>query len=232
MFKSLHHPYYRAALIFAAIILLAFGGYWLQHHVSAIESWIQGMGPWASVGFILLFTLLTPFFVSVDLLCIVAGTLFNLPLAIFNVLVGTMIAAAVIFFVGRNFVRQPIQRILEKHPKLVEVDQLIGHGGLRILFLIRLLPLPFAFTSYAFTVSRVKFLDYWLATTGIFLYNSAITYFGSIAGHLSKQMTQGDHYTGPSNSLLFFGVIFSVLILFLIARVAKSEIDRINKPDG
>ena len=97
-----------------------------------------------------------------------------------------------------------------------------------MLFLIRLLPLPFALTGYTFSVSRVKFMDYWLSTSGIFFYNTAITYFGYLAGHLSKQMSQGEHYTGPSNTALLLGVAFCVAVLILIARIAKTEINRMK----
>jgi len=230
--SHLLHPERRAMLIAGLVIVLIFGGYWLEHHVAAVEAWIAGLDHWAGVGFIALFVLLTPLFFSVDLLCVLAGALFTLPEAIAFVLLATMLSAAVIFYIGRYLARDKVQSLLQKHPKLSLIDQLIGEGDLKMLFLLRLLPLPFALLSYVFSVSRVPFRPYWLTTTGIFFYNGAITYLGYIAKHMSKQLTQGGQYAGPHSALLIAGIIVSILVLILVSRMAKAEISKINPAAG
>ena len=222
----------RAVLIVNLVVALIFGGYWLEHHVAAVEAWIQGLDHWAGIGFIALFVLLTPLFFSVDLLCVLAGALFTLPEAIAFVLFATMLSAAVIFYIGRYLARDKVQFLLQKHPKLSLIDQLIGEGDFKILFLLRLLPLPFALLSYVFSVSRVQFRPYWLATTGIFFYNGAITYLGYIAKHMSRQLTQGAQYAGPHSALLIAGIIASILVLILVSRMAKAEISKMNPAAG
>lgn len=228
MLKPKKNEYFRVILIIGALLFLVLGGYWFEHHVLMIESWIESLGHWASLGYITLFILLTPLFVSVDLFCIIAGALFSLPLALFDVLLATMIAAAFIFWVATHLKGELIHGILKRHRLLRDAERLLAQGGLKILFLIRLLPLPFAPTSYLFAMSRVKFFEYWISTSGIFLYNSALTYFGFLAGHLSKQITQGTAYSGPSNSVLLLGVVFCLGVILLIARIAKSELERIK----
>ena len=228
MFDLSTHRDRRAILIVALIIPLIFGGYWLEQHIASIESWIQSMGHWAGIVFIILFVLLTPLFFSVDALCVIAGAIFDLPTAIAYVLIATMIAAALIFFIGHSLAKQKIQAILKQHPRLATIDELVERGGIKMLFLIRLLPLPFALVSYALSVSSAKFKGYWVTTTGIFFYNAAITYFGYMAVHLSKQLSQGGDYTGPCNNFLLGGILICLLVLYLITRIAKTEISKIN----
>lgn len=230
------HPFQRIILLGAFITLVIFIGYWLEHHVAAIEAWLMEMGHWAGVGYIALFILLTPFLFSVDVLCVIAGALFGLSDAITYVLAATMLASAVIFYIGRYLAGDKAQLLLLKHPKLTVYNGLIENNGLKGMFLLRLLPLPFALMSYLFSITRVKFIPYWLATSGIFLYNAAIVYFGYIAQHMSKQLSRGDDYSGPHNIMLVGGIFGSILILYIITKIARSQIALLNsnnsKGDG
>ena len=227
--QKINYSANRLLLIAILIVLLLIGGYWLEHHIVLIESWIQKLGHWAGLGFIVLFLVLTPLFFSVDVLCLMAGALFSLADAITYVLIATMLASALIFFIGRRMAREQIQTIVEKNEKLRSVDRLLQHGGFKILFLLRLLPIPFAPLGYAMSVSKTDFFPYWLATTGIFFYHLIITYFGYTAAHLSKQMIQGGHTGGPSAAMLVGGFIICIAVVFLIIRVAKEELDQIEE---
>lgn len=227
-FGSRSYSFQRIVLTVGFIIALVMVGYWLEHHVTTIENWLSGMGHWAGLGFIVLFIVLTPFFFSVDVLCVIAGALFSLPNAIGYVLAATLLSAAVIFYIGRNLAQEKIQSIVQKHNKLSAVDQLIAMGGFKIMFLLRLLPFPFAILSYVFSISRVPFWPYWFATTGIFFYNSVIVYFGYIAMHMTKQLSQGDDYSGPHNTMLFGGILGCIIVLFLVSRIARIQLAQIQ----
>ena len=222
------HLLQRIIVISTIIIALIVIGYWLEQHVATIEAWLADMGHWAGVGFIILFVVLTPFLFSVDVLCVIAGALFTLSSAIAYVLIATMLATAVIFYIGRHIAKDKVQMLLKKHPKLTMYERLIEENGINIMFLLRLLPLPFALMSYLFSITRVQFLPYCLATTGIFLYNSAIVYFGYIAMHMSKKLSQGADYTGPHNIMLVGGILGVILLLFIIAKIAHSQIEQMR----
>lgn len=226
------HQLQRLILLVAFITVIIIIGYWLEHHVAAIEAWLKDMGHWAGAGFIVLFILLTPLLFSVDVLCVIAGALFGLSGAIAYVLIATMLSAAVIFYIGRYLAGDKAQLLLQKHPKLTVYNGLIENNGLKGMFLLRLLPLPFALMSYVFSVTRVKFLPYWLATPGIFLYNSAIVYFGYIARHMSRQLAQGGDYSGPHNIMLIGGILGSILILYIVTKIVRAQIVLLNSGNG
>lgn len=101
---------------------------------------------------------------------------------------------------------------------------MIDENGFKVMFLLRLLPIPFALLSYVFAMSRSGFFPYWLATTGLFVYNTALVYFGYLAAHISDQLTQGENYTGPHNIFLAGGVIASTLVILLISKIAKHQL--------
>jgi uncharacterized membrane protein YdjX (TVP38/TMEM64 family) len=212
----------------AIIISIIFIGYWLESHIALLEATLQELGPWAGIGFIALFIVLTPFFFSVDVLCVIAGALFTLNEAIVYVMIATMMAAAVIFYLGRYVAKEKAQMLLQHHPKLNMCSQLIDGNGFKVMFLLRLLPIPFALLSYVFAISRSSFLPYWIATTGLFIYNTALVYFGYLASHFSNQLTQGENYDGPHNILLFGGVFACVLVILLISKIAKNQLVQIH----
>lgn len=213
------------------IISVIFIGYWLESHITLIEASLKELGPWASAGFIALFIVLTPFFFSVDVLCVIAGALFTLSEAIVYVMIATMLASAVIFYIGRYVAREKALLLLQQHPKLNMYSQMIGENGLKVMFLLRLLPIPFALLSYVFALSRTKFLPYWIATTGLFLYNTALVYFGYLAGHFSDKLVKGGNYDGPHMILLFGGVFACALVIFVITKITKRQLSQMH-PDA
>ncbi|WP_428352960.1 TVP38/TMEM64 family protein [Methyloprofundus sp.] len=231
---SFHNHSYSTRRIFTSLVVIIsviFIGYWLESHITLIEAGLKELGPWASIGFIALFILLTPFFFSVDVLCVIAGALFSLSEAIVYVMIATMLASAVIFYLGRFAAREKAQMLLQQHPKLEAFSQLVDDNGFKVMFLLRLLPIPFALLSYIFAISKTRFLPYWIATSGLFIYNTALVYFGYLAAHFSDQLTQGDNYEGPQNILLFGGIFASVLVILLISKIAKHQLAQMH-PDA
>ena len=95
---------------------------------------------------------------------------------------------------------------------------------LKIMFLLRLTPLPFAPLSYALARTRVSFVAYFVACTGMFLTNFVSVYSGFVARHLGK-LTSG---SGQLSSLHYLGMfamlLFSIVLTVIIARVARKAI--------
>lgn len=220
--------YARLFMIAGAIILLMLLAHWFEFYIPRIEIWIKSLGTLGPITFILLFTIATPFFLSVDALCVAAGVLFPLTAGGFYIVVSTYLAATVIFILGRYFFRDRVNVLLEKQPKLKSLDNLLAKDSFKIMFLLRLLPLPFALLSYALSVTRVKFKAYIGSTSGILIYHLVLVYFGYTAKHLSS--IAGSAHTGrPVNFyLLSSGLIAILLVLVLIVHIARNAIAQID----
>ena len=90
-------------LTVAGVILVI--GHELELYLPDLELWIQSLGALAPLGFILLFVVLTPVFVSVDTLCFAAGLLFSIGSGVLYIIIATYLAATLIFFWGDIYLK-------------------------------------------------------------------------------------------------------------------------------
>ena len=217
------------ALIFIGLVLLI--GHGLKLYLPDLEVWIQGMGALAPLGFIALFVVLAPFFVSVDALCFAAGLLFPIGVAEFYIVIATYLAAAVIFFLGRYLLRDKVPIFLAGHKRFSELDRIIKDNEFKLMFLLRLTPLPFAMLSYAFSVTQVRFWPYLAATSGILIYNASLVYFGYTTKHLSGLISGTSAQSGVSYPLLAVGVVISLAVLAYVAKIAGKTVKQLGYKD-
>ena len=130
---------------------------------SQLQLWLQQMGIWAPVLYILIYSIAT--------ICILPSTPLNLTGgAIFGAVWGTVwtsiaaILAAVLAFgfsrtIGRSFVAQKLVG------KWESIDREMQQGGFFYMFAIRLLPLiPYGIVNFAAGLTSIKFRDYFLGT--------------------------------------------------------------------
>jgi uncharacterized membrane protein YdjX (TVP38/TMEM64 family) len=77
----------------------------------------------------------------------------------------TMTGALVSFWIARSSLRHHAERVLARHVRLSNLDELLRTEGWRVVCLLRLSPvMPFAATSYALGVSSIGWCDYLLGT--------------------------------------------------------------------
>ncbi|WP_373544179.1 TVP38/TMEM64 family protein [Chamaesiphon sp.] len=130
---------------------------------SQLQLWLEQMGMWAPVLYILIYSIAT--------ICILPSTPLNLTGgAIFGAMWGTVwtsiaaILAAVLAFgfsrtIGRKLVAQKLAG------KWESIDREMQQGGFFYMFAIRLLPLiPYGIVNFAAGLTAIKFRDYFLGT--------------------------------------------------------------------
>jgi uncharacterized membrane protein YdjX (TVP38/TMEM64 family) len=128
-----------------------------------LQIWLQKMGIWAPIIYILIYSIAT--------ICILPSTPLNLSGgAIFGSVWGTVwtsiaaILAAVLSFgfsrtIGRNLVEQRLAG------KWQSIDREMQQGGFFYMFAIRLLPLiPYGMVNFAAGLTSIKFRDYFFGT--------------------------------------------------------------------
>lgn len=208
------------------LTILAVGGgviviaHELELHLPDIEHWLETLGVWAPLAFVGLFTLSTPFFVSVDALCMAAGLLFPLKYGVFYMILATYLAATLIFVLGRYFFRQKVVNLLTKHKRFAGVEAALDNQAFRLMLLLRLTPLPFALLSYTFAVARVGFMSYLIATSGILIYNITLVYIGYTTKHIAGIVSGSSGQTTISYPLLMLGLALTVGVLLYVSKLA------------
>jgi uncharacterized membrane protein YdjX (TVP38/TMEM64 family) len=218
-------------LALAAIIVVI--GHELELYLPDLELRIEKLGAFAPLGFIVLFVLLTPVFVSVDTLCFAAGLLFSLGTAELYMAIATYLASALIFFLGRYLIKDRVISFISKHQHLAALDTAINSQPFKLMFLLRLTPLPFAMLSYALAVTQVKFWTYLAATSGILIYNCSLVYMGYTTKHLAGLVSGSTKQSSVSYPLLALGVIVLLTVLFYVTKIAGESINRLStEPSG
>ncbi|MGZ5018130.1 MAG: TVP38/TMEM64 family protein [Methylobacter sp.] len=213
-------------LIFVGVVLLI--GHELKLYLPDLEVRIQSMGAFAPLGFIALFVILIPFFISVDAFCFAAGVLFPIGAGVLYIIIATYLASALIFFMGRYLLRDKIRMYLAAHKRFSELNEVIKNHELKLMFLLRLMPLPFAMMSYVFSVTQVRFRPYLAATSGTLIYHIGIVYFGYTTKHLSGLISEASSQSTVSYPLLTVGLVISMAVLIYVAKIAGKSVKQMG----
>ena len=221
-------PVRKLVLIMIGTVFFIALAHEFELHLDDLEHDLQKLGSWAPAGFIGAFVTLTPLGLSVDALCFVAGILFPLLPAQLYMAAATYLAAALIFIQGRYWFKSKISALISRKQKLAGINEALAENAFKLMFLLRLTPLPFALLSYAFAVSRVRFWPYLAATSGILLYNGTLVYLGFTAKHLAG-LASGKASPPPiPYSLLGAGLVIAILTILYISRTVNRTLKEMN----
>ena len=219
----------KLTLIVVSAILLVAVAHEFELHLGELEQDLQRLGSWAPAGYIGFFVALTPLGLSVDALCFVAGLLFPLLPAQLYMAVGTYLAAALIFVQGRYLFKSKVNALIEREQKLAGINVALTENAFKLMFLLRLTPLPFALLSYAFSVAQVRFWPYLIATSGILLYNCTVVYMGFTTKHLAG-LVSGKASAPPPipYPVLGIGLVVAIFVILYISKIVNSVIKDMN----
>jgi uncharacterized membrane protein YdjX (TVP38/TMEM64 family) len=216
-----------STLVFIAIVVLI--GHEFERYLSDMETWVGSLGVFVPLGFVFTFMILSPIFVSIDVLCFAAGLLFPIVTGELTAIIATYLSAAVIFFLGRNLIRERVLAFIAKHRRFATLDRIIsGDNAFKLMLLLRLTPLPFAVISYALSVTHVKFWPYLVATSGILIYNGSLVYFGYTTKHLSGLIGRDSQINFSTYLLMIFGTLILLAILVYVAKIAHNTLKKMD----
>lgn len=217
----------RVLVILLAMVLLIVLGRELELHLGQLEQDLQALGVWAPLGFIGLFVVLVPLGFSVDALCFIGGLLFPLLSGELYMMLATYVSSAVIFGLGRSLFKRKLTHWLERQPKFQAI--LSRQVTFKLMFLLRLTPLPFALLGYAFAAASVRFGPYLAATTGIFIYNGTLVYLGYTTKHLVGFAAGETLSVQVPYPLMALGLALLLAIMFYVGRRANLALKNLNQ---
>ncbi|HSF48112.1 MAG TPA: VTT domain-containing protein [Burkholderiales bacterium] len=220
-------------LIVAAVAVVALFAAWfllpVKQWLGAFSGWMEGLGVWGGVLFALIYVVGTLLLAPGSLLTIAAGLAFGLGGGFPVIMVGATIGAAAAFLVARYLVRERIQGMIEKRPKLQAVDKAVAEDGWKIVLLMRLTPIvPFNIQNYFFGLTRVDFGHYVIATAvGIIPGTLLYLYIGAIGGALA-----GGGRWGTGQWILFgLGLLATLVVVVLVTKKAKEKLKEAGVTD-
>ncbi len=206
------HPR-RWLLVAVALLIVAGGAAWvwgLNSVISAdaLEARIAALGIWASIGFVLLYTIATVAMVPGSILDLVGGALFGPYLGSVLNLTGGSLGAALAFLVGRYIARDWVER--RAGPRLQGVMGSVDAEGWQFVAFVRLVPfIPYIIMNYLLGVTRIPFHHYVLATV-LCMAPATIAY--TWIGHAGRELMAGD-VDKIRYGLIGLGVLAAVSVL-------------------
>ncbi len=200
----------------------------IQPLITHLLDWVEHLGFWAPIAFILIYNLATIFLIPGSLLTLGAGVIFGVIWGSIYVSIGSVMGATFAFLIGRYLTRDWVARTLENYENFKMIDQAVGAEGWKIVGLTRLSPIfPFNLLNYALGLTNVSLKDYFLASwigmlPGTILY----VYVGSLVGSLA-QLGTAERSRSPIEWLLYgIGLIATLIVTLYITRIAQNALNQ------
>lgn len=192
-----------------------------------ILQWIDSLGTWGPIAFIVIYILAAIFLISGAILTLGAGALFGVVQGSILVSIASTLGATAAFIVGRYFARGWVSKQIENQPKFKAIDKAVAGEGWKIVGLTRLSPIfPFVFLNYAFGVTKVSLRDYMLASwIGMMPGTVMYVYIGSLIGDIAT-LGAGERAKTPAEwGLYIVGLIATIAVTIYVTKIAKKALD-------
>jgi uncharacterized membrane protein YdjX (TVP38/TMEM64 family) len=217
------------AVVAAAIALVAHGRF-VGAYLPAFARWVDGLGVWGPVVFIVGYALAAIAFVPGSILTLAAGAIFGVVRGVVYVFVAAVLGASGAFLVARHLARGTVERRLAGNVRFAAIDRAVGREGRKIVFLLRLSPVfPFNLLNYALGLTRVSFADYVVASIGMIPGTILYVYYGKLAGDVATlasgtAVEKGAGYYG----VLALGLVATIVVTTLVTRTARRALDEVT----
>jgi uncharacterized membrane protein YdjX (TVP38/TMEM64 family) len=218
----------------AVSLTLCFGTLTL-FNAAEFAKWANDFSAWAlaqgiiGIGiFVIVYALVTTACVPASPLTIAAGAVLGPVIGSLTSLAGLAVSAGFGFLIARYIARAPLERRLKKSPRFHMIDRAIGQEGWKIVGLLRLCPLPFGITNYAYGLTSIDFWHYLAATiVGVLPSTVIFVYMGAAGMRSLEAMAAGKEAHRSSIEWILIGLMLfaAVAALGIIGRIVKRAIE-------
>lgn len=194
-------------------------------HLEDFLNWLDALPRWQSgCIYVVLFTIISlPGSFGYLILNIAAGYMYGFWLGLLVIFIAVSTGSVVAFHVLRWFLPASYfetdnEDVLSNVRRIVE-----GKDGLTIIALSRLTPVPHGLQNGMFALTNISIFKYMLGTVvGLLPTQILNTYFGTTLRSM-KDVVSND---GESYMLFSFQIIVMVIVMIMVARIARSKINK------
>lgn len=216
-------PLTRVALVAAALVAAVVLGRELGGYLPSFAAWVNGLGVWGPVVFIVGYIGATVAFVPGALLTLAAGAIFGIVNGTIYVFIGATVGSSAAFLVSRHLARGAIERRLVNNPRFAAIDRAVGSAGRKIVILLRLSPVfPFNLLNYGLGLTNVRFIDYLVASIGMLPGTLLYVYYGKLAGDVAA-LAGGAAVERDAAyyAVLGLGLVATIAVTTIVTRTAR-----------
>jgi uncharacterized membrane protein YdjX (TVP38/TMEM64 family)/rhodanese-related sulfurtransferase len=185
---------------------------------AALDAWLGSLGPWAPIGYVVLYALAAVAFVPGAIFGLAGGALFGPVWGSLWNLLGATLGATLAFLVARYIVGDWVER--RAGGPLARLIAGVDAEGWRFVALVRLVPLfPFNLSNYALGLTRIPLRHYVIATL-VCMVPGVVAY--TWLGYAGRGALTGEADT-VRYGLLALGLLAAIALLpRLVGRLRKS----------
>ena len=213
----------RAAAVVALVAALLLFGQRVAGYLPEFSAWVNGLGLWGPVVFVLGYAVATVAFIPGSLLTFAGGAIFGLGEGTAFVFAGASLGATGAFLASRYLVRGAVERRVAAEPRFAAIDRAVGREGFKIVVLLRLTPVvPFVLLNYALGLTRVKLSHYVGAFVGMFPATLLYVYYGKVLGDVAEVAAGVEVEQGWATWVASgIGLVATVAVLVVVTRIAR-----------
>jgi uncharacterized membrane protein YdjX (TVP38/TMEM64 family) len=201
----------------AGLVLLVLVGRRLGGAIPRFTAWVEGLGLWAPLVFVVGYAVATVAFIPGSALTLAAGAAFGLWRGTLFAFLGASLGATAAFLVARYGARSWVERKLAGHERFRRIDRAVGAEGGRIVALLRLAPIfPFNLLNYGLGLTSVRLGPYVLACLAMLPGTLMYVYFGKVG----RDAAAGGK-TAWEWLLLAVGLAAVVAVTAIVTRIAR-----------
>ena len=200
--------------------------HWVGVWIADFIDWVAGFGALAPLVFILGFALGTTLLFPASILTMAAGVLFGPVRGTLYAFIGAVVGAVLTFVISRYVARRTVKRRLSADPRFTRLDRAIRRQGFQVVFLLRLSPvIPFAIINYALGLTRVRFVDYFLASVGLLPPTWLFVYNGFLMGEVARVGVGRVLRGGIGNlAVIALGFIATLTVTAWLAKLSRKAL--------
>lgn len=216
-------PFGRIVLVVVGLVVLVALGRQAGRYIPQFAQWVNGLGVWGPIVFILGYAVAAVAFVPGSLLTLAAGAIFGLTQGVVYVFIAAVLGSSAAFLVSRYLARRAIERRLASNPRFAAIDRAVGAQGRKIVFLLRLSPVfPFNLLNYALGLTKVRFADYVAASVGMLPGTLLYVYYGKLAGDVAALAGGAAPEKGAGYyAVLILGLAATIVVTTIVTRTAR-----------
>lgn len=187
--------------------------------------WTKDLGYLGPPIYVGLFVLAAVCMLSGSLMMGLAGFLFGLTGGFCTATAGSLLGACAVFGLGRSVLRGWVERKMAGHPMMLAIDRVVSRKAFRVVFLMRLTPVPTVLLNYLCSVTRVRFGPYVLGTLlGNLPRTLMYAYMGSLA-KTAAEILEGKIHLGTIQYVFWgIGSVVAVCTAVLVSRLARKAL--------
>ena len=216
--------------VISAAVLYVLWSVDIKGQLEELIQWIDGLGPWSPVIFILFYILTAGYILPVVLVTVMAGFLFGVVGGTVVVSIAFCASSLIVYSIGQAYGAKILPSSLQSSKKFQAIAKALKEDGFKLVFMLRFVPvlssIVLNLTCGLIRISPKHFLwgTFWGHLPGTILY----TYSGFLAKDIISAQNNLNQRTTGEWILLWVGITVTFFVVAVISIKCKRAVENMQ----